>query len=192
MLNVKHSARAALFTVTAGTILAASLSGVGAAQAHEVSARGFSSVENCTGLSGSIDWHPGLLKTGVRTEGAVLTGTLTGCSGFNGAQAGTGTVTAVLSGKSSAASIVETGTMTVNWPTASGLNPSTGTVTVRRAAVDQPITVSGSVASGAFTGASLSTSLIPTTQTGNGSKLHPVVRQQFVNTQPLTARVNLG
>ncbi len=192
MFNAKHSARAALLTVTAGTILAASLNGVGAAQASEVSARGFSSVESCTGLSGSIAWHPGLLRKAVRTEHAVLTGTLTGCSGFNGAQAGTGTVTAVLSGRSSAASIAESGTMTVNWPTASGLNPSTGTVTVRRAAGDQPFTVSGSVTSGAFTGAALSTSLVRTTQAGNGSRLHPVVRQHFVNTLPFAARVNLG
>jgi hypothetical protein len=192
MFNVKHSARAALLTVTAGTILAASLSGAGAAQANETSARGFSSVESCTGLSGSIAWHPGLLKTGVKTERAVLTGTITGCSGINGPQAGTGTVTAVLNGRSSAASITESGTMTVNWPAASGLNPSSGTVTVRRAAVDQPFTVSGSVTSGAFTGAALSTSLVGTTQSGSGSQLHPVVRQSFVNTLPLAARVNLG
>ena len=192
MFNAKQSARAALFTLTAGTVLAASLAGAGAAQADQGSARGFSSVESCTGVSGSISWQPGLLKTGARTERAVLTGRLTGCSGLNGAQAGTGTVTAVLSGRSSAASVAETGTMTINWPASAGLNPSNGTVTVRRAAVDQPFTVSGSVTSGAFTGAALSTSLSATTQTGTGSRLHPVVRQQFVNTLPLTARVNLG
>lgn len=190
MLNAKHPARAALLAATAaGTVLAASLSGVGAAQA---ATQGYTSVESCTGLSGSISWSPGLRTTVVKTERAVLTGTLTGCSGYNGAQAGTGTVTAVLSGQSSLASVAETGTITVNWPTASGLNPSNGTVTVRRAAPDQPYTVSGRVTSGAFTGAALSSSLLPTTQSGTGSRLHPVVKQQLVNTLPFAARVNLG
>jgi hypothetical protein len=189
MSIAKHSARAALLAATAGTVLAASLTGVGGAQAATL---GYSSVESCTGLSGSISWSPGLLKTTVKTQRAVLTGTLSGCSGYNGAQAGTGTVTAVLSGPSSLASVAETGTITVNWPAASGLNPSNGTVTVRRAAVDQPYTVSGSVTSGAFTGALLSSSLLPTTQSGTGSALHPVVKQQFVNTLPFAARVNLG
>jgi hypothetical protein len=192
MFNAKHSARAALFTVTAGAVLAVSLTGVGAAQANQEAARGFSNVESCTGLNGSISWTPGLVKTSVKTERAVLTGTLTGCSGVNGAQAGTGTVTAVLSGKSSLGSVAETGTMTVSWPAASGLNPSNATVTVRRAAADQPLAVSGTATSGAFTGATLSTSLLPTSQTGHGTKAHPVVRQQFVNTLPIAARINLG
>ena len=191
MFNAKHSVRVALLAVTAGTALTASLAGAGAAQA-QVFPRGFSSVESCTGLSGSISWHPGLHKTSVTRGSAVLTGTLTGCSGANGAQAGTGTVTAVLHGSSSLASVTEAGAITGNWPASSGLNPSNGTVTVRRAAADQPYTVSGSVTSGAFTGAQLSTSLSATTQKGTGSKRHPVVSQQFVNTLPLAARVNLG
>jgi hypothetical protein len=192
MLNAKYSARAALLAVTASSVLGASLVGIGAAQANEAPARGFSSVESCTGLNGAISWNPGLLKTSVKTQHAVLTGTLSGCSGYNGAQAGTGTVTAVLSGSSSLASVAETGTITVNWPAASGLNPSNGTVAVRRAAADQPFTVSGSVTSGAFTGAVLSTSLVATTQTGTGTSKHPVVRQDFINTLPVAARVNLG
>ena len=193
MFTFKHSARAALLAITGGTMLAASLGGAGAAHAstppHQL---GFSSVESCTGLSGTIHWHPGLVKTKVKTEQAVLTGTLTGCSGYNGAQAGTGTVSAVLTGRSRLGSIVENGTLTVNWPTASGLNPSTSTVSVRRAAADQPFSVFGTVASGAFSTAALSTNLLATTHTGTGSSHHPVTRQSFVNTAPLAVRVNLG
>ena len=63
MSIAKHSARAALLAATAGTVLAASLTGVGGAQAATL---GYSSVESCTGLSGSISWSPGLLKTTVK------------------------------------------------------------------------------------------------------------------------------
>jgi hypothetical protein len=188
--SAKHSARAALLAVAGGTVLAASLAG--AADASQTQQRGFSPVESCTALSGTVHWHPGLVKTGLKTEHAVLTGTLSGCTGLNGAQAGTGTVTAVLSGRSRLGAIAENGTLTVNWPTASGLNPSNGTVSVRRAGTDQPFTVSGSLTSGAFTGAALSTSLLATTQTGTGSSHHPVTRTSFVNTTPFAARVNLG
>jgi len=192
MLNLKNTARAALLTVTSGTLLAASLAGGGAAQAGQVHPAGWSSVESCTGLSGAIDWHPGLLNAQARTGQAVVTGTLAGCSGFNGAQAGAGTVSAVLSGTSKVGSVVETGTLTVNWPAAANLNPSNATVTLRRAAPDQPYTLSGTVSSGAFTGASLSTSVLATSQKGTGTTRHPVVHQGFVNTTPLAARVNFG
>ena len=186
MFNTKHIARAALLTVASGTLLTASLVGAGQAQA------GIVSVESCTGLNGSISWNPGLVKTKVQTEHAVLTGTLSGCSGLNGAQAGTGTVTAVLTGQSKVGSIVETGTVTVNWPAASGLNPSNGTLTIRRPAVDQPISVSGSITSGAFTGASLASSLLVSGHTGSGTAANPIVHQDFVNTAPFAARRNLG
>jgi hypothetical protein len=192
MFSIKHSARAALLTLTGGTLLAASLTGATAAHADEIQQRGYSSVESCTGVSGSVSWQPGLVKTKLKTEHAVLTGTLTGCSGYNGAQAGTGTITAVLNGRSNVGSIVESGTVTVNWPTSSGLNPSNGTVTLRRTAADQPFSISGSVTSGAFTGALLSSNLLATGHTGSGTAAHPLVRQTFVNTMPFAARVNLG
>jgi hypothetical protein len=189
---LKHVTRAALLTVTSGTMLAASLAGAGTAHAAGLHPAGYTSVESCTGVSGSISWTPGLLTTKARTEQAVLTGTLTGCSGYNGAQDGTGTVTAVLTGSSSLSSATATGTMTINWPATSGLNPSNATVTLRRTASTAPYTVSGTITSGAFTSAQLSTSLLPTTQTGTGTSRHPVTGQQYVNTTPLAARVNFG
>jgi len=189
----KLATRAAFLTVTGGAILGASLTGAGAAQASQAQPeRGFSSVESCTGVAGAITWSPGLVRNHAKTEHAVLTGTLSGCSGLNGAQAGTGTVTAVLSGRSSTGSIVETGSITVNWPSSSGLNPSNGTVTLRRTASNLPYSLSGSFTSGAFTGAAVSTNLLVTTHKGTGSLAHPVTSQQVVNTTPLAARVNLG
>jgi hypothetical protein len=192
MLTSTHLGRAALLTLTSGTMLAASLAGAGAAHATGIHPDGYSSVESCTGLSGSISWTPGLLTTKTRTGQAVLTGALTGCSGYNGPQAGTGTVTAILTGTSSLTATTQSGTLTINWPTGSGLNPSNATVTLRRTATNQPYTLAGTITSGAFTSAQLSTSLLPTTQTGTGTSRHPVTGQQYVNTTPLAARVNFG
>ena len=192
MFSAKHLGRAALMTLTSSTVLAASLAGAGSAHATGLHPNGYSTVESCTSIAGSITWSPGLLTTKARPTTAVVTGTLSGCSGSNGAQAGTGTITAVVSGTSSLASATQTGTMTVNWPASSGLNPSNATVTLHRVAANQPYTLSGSNTSGAFASAVVSTTLLPTTQSGTGTSTHPVTRQNFVNTTPLTARVNFG
>ena len=184
-------ARRRVFALAAGSVAVAALAATGAGAAN-ASTRGFSSVESCTGVTGSISYSPGLLSTTARNQQSVLTGTLSGCSGFNGAQAGTGTITIVASGSSSVASIAETGTVTVNWPASSGLNPSNGTVTLTRASKTLPISVSGSFTSGAFTGAAISTSLLATHHAGSGTKAHPITRQDFVNTTPFAAKVNFG
>jgi hypothetical protein len=186
----KSHRRAALALATGGVAVAAlAATGAGAANAAPL---GFSPVQSCTGVTASISYSPGLLSTKARTQQSVLTGTLSGCSGLNGVQAGTGTITIVASGSSSVASIVETGTMTVNWPAASGLNPSNGTVTLRRTSKTQPFSVTGSFTSGAFTGASVSTNLLVATHKGSGKKAHPIVQQGLVNTTPLTASQNFG
>jgi hypothetical protein len=183
--------RRRVFALAAGSVAVAALAATGAGAAN-ASTRGFSSVESCTGVTGSISYSPGLRATTLRTQQSVLTGTLSGCSGFNGAQAGTGTITIVASGSSSVASIHETGTVTVNWPASAGLNPSNGTVTLTRTSKTLPMTVSGSFTSGAFTGAAISTSLLETHHAGSGTTAHPIIRQDFVNTTPFAAKVNLG
>ena len=83
--------RIAATTAAAGVIAAVTLGGAAPASAA------YSAVESCTGLSGSITYSPGLTTT-VKTQHAVFTGTLSGCAGLNGAQAGTGTITAILNG----------------------------------------------------------------------------------------------
>jgi hypothetical protein len=182
--------RRAAFAIATGTVAVASLAAAGAANAAQPA--GFSPVQSCTGLTGSISYSPGLLTTKARTVHSVVTGTLTGCSGLNGAEGGTGTVTIVASGSSSTHSIVQTGTITVNWPSGSGLNPSNGTVTLRRSATTSPFSVSGSFTSGAYTGAEVSSSLLVTTHTGKGTTAHPITRQNYVNTAPLVASENFG
>jgi hypothetical protein len=186
--------RRAALSLATGAVAAGSLAtlGAGAATAAPVQPHGFSAVEQCTGLTGAISYSPGLLAHTARNQSSVLTGTLSGCSGFNGAQAGTGTITIVAHGSSLVSNIAETGTVTVNWPASSGLNPSNGTVTLTRPSKDLPIAVRGSFTSGAFTGAALATDLLVTSHHGSGTKAHPITRQTLVNTTPLTAKVNLG
>jgi hypothetical protein len=158
-----------------------------AAPVHEP--RGFVTVDSCTSVSGKINYSPGLRKTLLRQTTGVLTGTTSGCSDvFNGAMPGTGSFTAVLSGKASLAAENFSGTFTINWPGGS-LNPSNGTLAVH-ALGNKEYSVSGTVTSGADTGSELSLGYLTTTQKGSGTKLHPVVSQNYVNTAPLALARN--
>jgi hypothetical protein len=187
MIKISTVARTAAAAAALGAL---ALTGATPAQAAPLP-DGFSNVESCTGLTGKITYGHGLTKT-AKTHHAVFTGTLSGCSGFNGAQAGTGTVTASLVGKSSVTAIVETGTAVISWPVSSGLNPSNVAVTFRATGKNGPLNVSGSVASGAFTGASVTTTLLPFAHKGSGSKAHPLKSQSVVNTAPVSASRNFG
>ena len=88
--------------------------------------------------------------------------------------------------------VVETGTVTVNWPAGSGLNPSNASVMLRENGKNGPIPVTGTITSGAFTGAPISLGLVPTTHVGSGSKAHPLKSQSLVNATPLTVSRNFG
>ena len=54
------------------------------------------------------------------------------------------------------------------------------------------ITVSGTITSGAYTGARFSTSFLPVSHKGSGSKAHPLKSQTLVNTEPLVVSRNFG
>ena len=152
---------------------------------------GFVTVDSCTGVSGTITYSPGLRSTKIKAEQAILSGTTSGCSDlFNGPMSGTGTFTAVLSGNASVAAENFTGTFTINWPAASGLNPSTGTLSVTEASRTE--NVSGTVTGGADTGTVLAMQYVTTGSTGNGTKKHPVTAQTFTNSQALTLSRNEG
>ena len=188
MINITTVARTAAAAAALGAL---ALTGASPAQAAPITAAGFSTVESCTGLKGKITYGHGLTKK-AKTHHSVFTATLTGCSGINGAQAGTGTVTASLVGKSKVTSVVESGTGVINWPASSGLNPSTVAITIRETGKNGPINVSAHITAGAFTNAPVATSLLPYAHKGSGSKAHPLKRQSVVNTAPLTVSVNFG
>jgi hypothetical protein len=182
--------RIAAATAAAAAISAVTLTGASTASAT-VHPAGFSAVQSCTGVNGQITYTPGLTST-AKTQTAVLIASLTGCTGFAGAQAGTGTLTAVLTGSSKVGAVVETGNATINWPASSGLNPSNVNLTIRQTTNGGTISASGTTTSGAFTGSFVSTTLLPFNNTGTGTKSHPLTAQTVINTLPLTTRVNFG
>ena len=184
MFNLRRIAAA---TATAAAVTAAiAVAGTSPASA------GYSAVESCTGVAGTISYSPGLTST-AKTQQAVLVATLSGCSGaYTGAQAGTGTVTAVLTGSSKVGSVVETGNATISWPASSGLNPTNAKVTIRESVTGGQISLSGSATSGAFASSVISTSLLPYASTGTGTSKHPMTSQSVLNTTPFAAKVNFG
>jgi hypothetical protein len=190
MLTTKTTTnrRRAALAIATGAVAVAGLAATGAGSANAA----YSNVESCTGVAGLVTHSPGMLTTTARNQQSVFTGTLTGCSGINGAQSGSGTITIIASGSSSNSLMNETGTVTVNWPASSGLNPSNGKVTLSRASSTAPLSVYGSFTSGAFTGAVVSTDLLVTSHNGYGTTAHPITRQRVVNTTPFAAKVNFG
>jgi len=189
MINITRVTR--VTRIAAAAAAAAAVAAVSVTVAPSASAAGFTTVQSCTNVSGKITYGKGLTST-AHTHHSVLTGSLSGCSGINGPQDGTGTISGTLVGKSSVTAVVETGTVTVNWPAGSGLNPSNASVMLRENGKNGPISVTGTITSGAFTGAPISLGLVPTTHVGSGSKAHPLKSQSLVNTTPLTVSRNFG
>ena len=194
---VQHSTarrvRDALVTTAMAGASVAGLLGTGAAQASTAGHRvaGIVVIDSCTGVSGKITYSPGLRKTKVKAEHAVLSGTTSGCTdATQGPMSGTGTFTAVLSGKASLAAENFKGTFTINWPVSSGFNPSTGTLSVTDS--NGMENVSGTVTGGADTGTVLAMQYVITGDKGSGTKKHPVTAQAFVNSQSLTLSRNEG
>jgi hypothetical protein len=191
-MSIKHRACAALLTtVTAGAGLAGVLGAAGTASASTGQPNGFVVVTSCTSVQGKITYTPGLRTSVLKPVTAVLTGTVSGCSNiFTGAIAGTGQITAVLSGTADKNAENFAGTFTINWPAASGFNPSTGNLSVIEA--NGLENVSGSVSAGFMTTAPVAMQYVVTGSKGTGTKLHPVVSQTYTNTQSLTLSENTG
>lgn len=192
-MNIKHFAAAAL---TAGTALTGLL-GTGAAHAATaprpavVHPDGYATVAQCTGVSGAINFTPGLDKY-QRKQTAVLSATLSGCSAFSTGYSDTGSLSATLTGKASKSAQTLSGSFVINWPASSGLNPSVGSITLNLANGQVSLTGSTSTTAGAFEGAYLQTGYLPIGHTGLGTKAHPITQQTFVNTLPLTLSENFG
>ena len=172
-------------------VTALALAAVASASIAGTAQAGYSTVEQCTGVAGTINYTPGL-KAKPQAVTATITGTLTGCSGQNGAQAGTGTFFAQLSSPAASRTANnESGTFVINWPAASGLNPTTGRISTvgPNGAV---YLANGSDTGGAYASGVLSTAFVVTGQTLGGQKLNQIVGQSIVNTLPLAIKVNFG
>ena len=185
-------ARAALVTTVAASAGVAGLLGMGGvAHAATQAPNGYVVIDSCTGVSGSITYSPGMVKFKKRSVHAVLTGTTSGCSdAFSGGLSGTGTFTAILSGRADLNAENFTGTFTINWPAGSGFNPSTGNLSVTESSGLE--TISGSVTAGFDTGTVLAMQYVTTGNKGAGTVLHPVTAQTYTNTQSLTLSRNEG
>src|SRR4029079_5378815 len=97
--------------LTTLAVAAAALSALAAsADAHTA---GYSTVQQCTSLSGTITYTPGLVKNPKAMQ-TVISGTLDASSGQNGAQPGTGSFFATLSGTASATANNQAGTFVIN------------------------------------------------------------------------------
>jgi hypothetical protein len=186
--------RAALVTtVAAGAGVAGLLGMSGAAQASTAghSVDGYVVIDSCTGVAGKISYSPGIVKIKDRTVQAVMTGTTSGCSDiFNGPESGTGTFTAVMSGKVNLSTENFSGTFTINWPAGSGFNPSNGNLTVTESNGIE--TVNGTVTSGFDTGTVLAMQYVTTHNTGKPRSKKGVTAQTYTNTQSLTLSRNEG
>jgi hypothetical protein len=172
-------------------LTALALAAVASASLAGTAQAGYSTVEQCTSLSGTIHYAPTLKKApGAVTE--TITGTISGCSGQNGAQAGTGTFFAQLSSPAASRTANnESGTFVINWPASSGLNPTTGRISTVGPNAGVYL-VQGQDTGGAYASAVLSSSWVVTGQTLAGKKLNQVAAETFVNTLPLQLKVNFG
>lgn len=183
-------ARAALLTAAAAGAGLLGLGGIAQASTH-AGPNGYVVTDSCTGVAGNVSYQPGLRNLKLKSQQAVLTGTTSGCSDiFNGAESGTGTITAVLSGKASKAAENFSGTFTINWPASSGFNPSNGNLSVTES--NGLETVSGTITSGFDTGSVMAMQYVITGQKGKGTALKPIISQTYTNTQPLTLSRNEG
>jgi hypothetical protein len=152
---------------------------------------GYSAVEQCTAVSGTITYTPGLKKA-AKPVSAIVNATISGCSGLNGAQAGDGSFTATLAAPAASKTAnTETGSYVINWPAASGLNPTVGHMTLAGQPANQ-FAITGQDQSGAFTGALMNSGWLVTYQTLGAGRQHPILSQSFVNTLPLKILVNFG
>ena len=191
-MAISTTARRTILAATASTAVIAGLAGFAGAANAQTSAKpnGFVYVETCTSLAGTVSITPGL-KARARTESAVVSGTLDGCSSFGSQQPGQGTFTAVVSGSASATAGTLSGTFTANWPASSGLNPSNGSITITTISKGM-YSISGTVTSGAWQQNSVSSGYVVTHTKGRGTKHNPIVSQSFVNTSSLQLGHNGG
>jgi hypothetical protein len=158
----------------------------GAAHASTAEPHGIVTVASCGAMAGDISYSPGLLKTTAQATTATLKGYVANCS--NGVN-GFGKVTIQMSGTASLASeSFGSGTFTIELPGAT--EASTGTLGVTDNGGTEQL--SGTVASGPFTGAVIGVHYQITSSKGKGTTAKPVTSQTFINTTTLTYQASSG
>jgi len=179
-MNVRRGGRTILLIaiMVCGTAAAGILGPGGVA--HAAGTDTYFVAGSCTNVAASVTYAPGLRKAKAKAGHAALNGIISDCSDELGPFGGTGSISAVLSGKASFDAENFTGTFSVAWPASSGLVASDGTLTVTD--TDGTETVSGTVTSGAFPGGLLALELTTTAHSGTGTKKSPVTSQLFANT----------
>ncbi|HVT70585.1 MAG TPA: hypothetical protein VHF26_22755 [Trebonia sp.] len=160
-MSILRPRRTLVAAAVAGTAIAGAL-GVGTA-AHAATS-GVVTLQMCNQITGNVNYTPGLQSSTAQSVRAILTATVNGCSGeFSGAENGTGTFDATMTGNASLAAENFAGTFTLNWPAGANLFPSNGTVKVTdNNGVEQLL---ASITSGAYSGTQFGFSYIPTSST---------------------------
>lgn len=174
--NRRTVRKAIAIVVAAGATLTAGAL-AGPALATTARPAGHVTVDSCASVAGTIS-HTSSPVTAGGNDTALLSATITGCTRYTSPDAGSGTFVANLSTASAGTATSLTGTFTITWPTASGLNPSSGTLGVTGPDEQGAYSVGGSIARGAFTGAAMLTALVFARSDGN--------EQPVTNTAPLT------
>lgn len=168
----------AALAATGGTVLATA----GVAVAGTVDA------ETCTSFTGTQLIHPGYAK-GTKSEKVTLTGTISGCTDeFGDPQPGNGTVVATLTGSGNKKSATLSGSVTINWPASTGLEPTTGSLSVAGSPTVSE-TVTGETTGGAYVGNYISSSIVTTSTTKHEKA---IVASQFTNSSNFTLSHNGG
>jgi hypothetical protein len=176
----------AVFLLAATT--AAAAAGMPRTATGSVAPSGWVTVQQCTSVTGTITYSPGLTGT-LTNQTVTLTATLSGCSNLNGAEAGSGTLTASLTGSASTASVLGlNGTATIDWPASSGLNPSNLAFGFAGPSGGD-YTIGGTVSSGAFTTLPVRGTIAPITAATSGGA---ITKQTFTAASPLIVQENLG
>jgi hypothetical protein len=183
-----HARRTAVAAAVAGVALAGAL---GTGTAAHAATHGIFVREQCATVTGQTSYKPGLRSSKVRSVATTLSATTSNCSNSVGqAVGGNGSFTASLNGNASLAAENFSGSFTIDWPGGTGLNPSNGTLTVTESNGIE--SVSGTITSGAFYGSPVSLAFHITGNSGKGTRRHPVIAQDFANTQPLQVTGNDG
>ena len=164
-------------TTTAGLVGTAGV-------AHAATPDGEFAVGSCSNVAAAVTYSPGLRRAKAKTHTATLSGLISDCSVFTNPVAGSGLISAILSGRASYDAENFTGTFSVIWPASAGLSASDGSLVVTDSGGTE--TFSGTVTSGAFVGGLLSLDLITTSHSGTGTRKSPVTSQLFTSTAPLT------